>query len=61
MWLFSLQGRGLAVQVPHDPAESTFISVEFVHVYRTEILPSFLSWNLMAGDFFFFHERSVRS
>jgi len=54
MWLFSLQGRGLAVQVPHDPGKSTVISVNFFRVYRTEILPSFLSWNLTARVFFFF-------
>ena len=35
MWLLSLQGRGLAVQVPHDLGESNFISVKFFHVYRT--------------------------
>jgi len=53
MWLFSLQERGRAVQVPHDPGDSTVISVKFFHVYRTEKLPSFLSWNLTACVFSF--------
>lgn len=58
MWLFSLQGRGLAVQVPHDPGKSTVISVNFFRVCRTEILPSFLSWNLTARVFFFLFPRT---
>ena len=53
MLLFLFQGRGLSVRVPHDPVENTVIPLLFFHVYRTEILPSFLSWNLTAGVFSF--------
>jgi len=63
MLLFPLQGRGLAVQVPHDPGQSTVLSVEFFHVYRTEILPVVSRLEFDGRCFFFLllHERSVRS
>ena len=58
MWLFPLQGRGLAIQVPHDTGDSNilycycaYISVKLIRLYCNETVSFFPSWNYNEGLF----------